>query len=53
VPNGIGSAILLRRSAIEPCKSPKPQFQQEDQTGKWLSTTGSLGITNTCTKPAP
>ena len=31
----------------------KPWFQQEDQTGKLLSTTGSLGITNTCTKPAP
>ena len=53
MPNGIGSAILLRHSATEPCKSPKPWFQQEDQTGKLLSTTGSLGITNTCTKPAP
>ena len=31
----------------------KPWFQQEDQTCKLLSTTGSLGITNTCTKPAP
>ena len=31
----------------------QPWFQQEGQTGKLLSTTGSLGITNTCTKPAP
>ena len=31
----------------------KPWFQQEDQTGNFLSTTGSLGITNTYTKPAP
>ena len=31
----------------------KSWFEQEDQTGKLLSTIGSLGITNTCTKPAP
>ena len=55
--------FLCQTALVRPCccdmmqsslvNHQKPWFQQEDQTGKLLSTTGSLGITNTCTKPAP
>ena len=53
VPNGIGSALLSDIVQSSLVNHHKPWFQQEDQTCKLLSTTGSLGITNTCTKPAP